>query len=61
MRMKGVSSNATLIKDDDPSFIEHIKDSFAIKRNLHEDPDTDKLKNNIEYAFDRLVGCNGIP
>lgn len=55
MRMKGVSGNATIIKDDDNDFIESIKNDFTIKWNLYEDKDTDKLKNNIEYAFERLV------
>jgi len=31
MRMKGVSKNATLIKDDDNDFIESIKNDFTIK------------------------------
>lgn len=58
--MKGVSSNATLIKDDDEDFIKSIKNNFTVKRNMHEDKDTDKLTNNIEYAFDRLTNNQAI-
>lgn len=54
-RNKGVSKNATIVKEWDNEFIETIKDNFYIKWELHEDKDTDKLKNNVEYVYEELV------
>jgi hypothetical protein len=53
--MKGVSSNATILKDYDGE-----KYDFKTKRTIHEEglPE-DKLKNNLKYAYTRLV--NNIP
>jgi hypothetical protein len=69
MRMKGVSKNATIIKFAENSkckelFIESIKGqdqtSFEYRRAMHESDKSDKLKNNIEYAFENLVNSQPI-